>query len=88
MPDESDLLRVGLRVGDRVRFRRSSTGRWHEGTVQRRERDGSIALHDRRGAARSIPVERLEVLRPSQRGRSTWRSVAALASTDEQLGLW
>jgi hypothetical protein len=56
--------------------------------VRRRERDGSIALHDRRGAARSIPVERLEVLRASRRGRSTWQSVAALASTDEQLGLW
>ncbi|MGD9704829.1 MAG: hypothetical protein AB7Q42_01560 [Acidimicrobiia bacterium] len=88
MVDEPDLLRVGLRVGDRVRFRRGPSGHWHEGTVQRRERDGSIALHDARGAARSIPIERLQVLRPSRRGRSTWRSVTALASTEEQLGLW
>ena len=75
-------------VGDRVHFRRRANGRWHEGTVQRRERDGSIALHDRRGAARSIPSIGSRCCAPSRRGRSTWRSVAALASADEQLGLW
>ena len=88
MDPAADLLRVGLRVGDRVRFRRVEGGHWVEGTVKGRERDGSIALHDVRGAARSITLERLEVLRRSSRGRPVWRPVAVIAANDEQLGLW
>ena len=88
MDPAADLLRVGLRAGDRVRFRRGENGHWIEGTVRARERDGSIALHDVRGAARSISLERLEVLRRSTRGRPVWRPVAAIAAADEQLGLW
>lgn len=88
MAAEVGLVDVGLRVGDRVRFRRVTGGRWHEGIVKGRERDGSIALHDLRGAARSIPIERLEVRRPGPRGSQTWRSVAELAADVEQLGLW
>jgi len=84
----ADLLLVGLRVGDRVRFRRVEGGHWVEGTVKGRERDGSIALHDTRGAARAITLDRLEVLRRSSRGRPVWRAVAVIAATDEQLGFW
>jgi hypothetical protein len=86
--DDPGLTQVGLRVGDRVRFRRADGKRWHEATVRKRERDGSIAVHETMGGARSIPIDRLEVLRPGRRGRSTWRSVAELAAHDEQLGLW
>jgi hypothetical protein len=82
------LLEAGLRVGDRVRFHRADGKRWTEGTVKARERDGSIALHDTRGAARSIPIDRLEVRRVSRRGRSTWQSVVRLAEATEQLMLW
>lgn len=88
MAEVAGLASVGLRVGDRVRFRRAAGGRWHEGVVKGRERDGSIALHDQRGSARSIPVGQLEVRRPGRRGGPTWQSVADLAVTTEQLVLW
>lgn len=88
MTGEPSLVEIGLRVGDRVRFRRSAGEHWHEGIVKGRERDGSVALHDRRGAARAIPIDRLEVRRPGPRGAPAWRSVADLASRAEQLDLW
>ena len=55
---ESALLEVGLRPGDRVRFRRAEGGAWKEARVERRERDGSV------GRAR----------RPRRRARDPGRS--------------
>lgn len=83
----SDLLAVGLRVGDEVRFRRGDAARWQQGRVERRERDGSIGVRDARGAARALPLERLEVRRRGPRGADRWEPVADIASRDEQLGL-
>jgi hypothetical protein len=85
---ESALLEVGLRVGDRVRWHRSTGGSWLEGTVERRERDGSIGVRDGRGAARALPLDRLEVKAKGPRGGTVWERVAARAERDEQLGMW
>jgi hypothetical protein len=68
------LGELSLRIGDRVRFRRSSGQRWQEAVVEGRERDGSIALRDSKGASRSIRVELVEVYR-SERGSSRWEQV-------------
>jgi hypothetical protein len=85
---ESALLEIGLRPGDRVRFRRNDGGTWKEARVERRERDGSVGVRDDRGAARAIPVERLEVRTTGPRGGGIWEAVAARAERDEQLGIW
>ena len=85
---ESALLEVGLRPGDRVRFRRAEGGSWREAKVERRERDGSVGVRDERGAARALPVERLQVRSKGPRGGTTWEPVAERAARDEQLGIW
>ncbi len=85
---ESALVVVGLRPGDRVRFRRRVGGSWEEGKVERRERDGSVAVRDGKGAARAIPISRLEVRTAGPRGGVVWEPVTERAARDEQLGLW
>lgn len=85
---ESALLEVGLRQGDQVRFRRVSGGSWNEARVERRERDGSIGVRDSRGAARSIPIERLQVRIQGPRGGLSWEPVTERAERQEQLGIW
>jgi hypothetical protein len=84
----SELEAVGLRTGDRVRFQRRAGGRWHEGTVERREKDGSIGVRDAKGASRALPMERLEVRTSGPRGAKTWEPVSARAARTEQMGLW
>jgi hypothetical protein len=84
---DTDLVAVGLRPDDRVRYRRREGGRWHEATVERRERDGSIGVRDERGAARALPLERLEVRTTGPRGATTWEPVADRARRSEQLDL-
>ena len=81
------LAALGLRPGDRVRFRRG-TGHWTEGVVTGRERDGSVALQDRKGASRAIAAARLEVRRPGPRGAPRWLAVEELAARREQLSLF
>ena len=85
---DSALLAIGLRPGDRVRFRRVEGGSWKEARVERRERDGSVGVRDDRGAARAIAVERLEVRGVGPRGGAIWEPVAARAERDEQLGMF
>lgn len=84
---ESALVEVGLRPGDRVRFKQREGSAWKEGKVERRERDGSIGVRDERGAARAIPVERLQVRTTGKRGGRVWEPVVDRAARDEQLGL-
>jgi hypothetical protein len=81
------LMLLGLRPGEQVRWRSQSGGRWRTGTVTRRERDGSIAVTDRRGAARSMPVDRLEVACSGPRGAAAWEPLAERALRNEQLRL-
>jgi hypothetical protein len=85
---ESALLAVGLRPGDRVRYRKKDGGAWQEARVERRERDGSIGVRDANGAARAIPLDRLQVRGTGKRGGTVWEDVRARADRDEQLGMW
>lgn len=84
---DSALVEVGLRSGDRVRFRKREGGTWHEATVERRERDGSVGVRDERGGLRAISLERLQVRATGRRGGIVWEPVAERANRDEQLGL-
>jgi len=83
----SGLTILGLVPGERVRFRRDGNTRWQEAVVTRRESDGSVGLTDRRGAARALPVERIEVRCCGPRGGSGWEPLTARASRTEQLRL-
>jgi hypothetical protein len=67
---------VGLRPGDTVRFRRSAARRWQEGTVSRREPDGSVGLRDAEGRSRALRPERLELRTSGPRGGVRWVPVA------------
>jgi hypothetical protein len=84
---DAGLAALGLRRGERVRWRSTAAGQWQVGTVTRRERDGSIGVTDRRGLARSLPVERLEVDSAGPRGARRWESLAERAGRTEQLRL-
>ena len=78
---------LGLSSGEKVRFRRREGGRWHVGVVKGREADGSLAITDEKGAARALPVERVEVAAPGPRGARGWEPVAARAARTEQMRL-
>lgn len=86
--DDAGLVAIGLRRGDRVRYRRREGGRWHEAVVERREADGSVGVRDGRGASRALHLGRLEVRATGQRGAIVWEPVAERAARTEQLGLW
>lgn len=85
---EATLEELGLRVGERVRWRPRPGSRWAEGVVTRRERDGSIGLRDTQGRARALLVERLEVRCAGPRGARTWESLVERAKRTEQLRLF
>ena len=55
--------------------------------VSHRERDGSIAVTDGRGLARSLAVERVEVACAGPRGASRWEPLVERAARCEQLRL-
>jgi hypothetical protein len=82
------LWRLGLRLGEPIRFRRNENGRWIIGRVMGIASDGSVNLRDPDGSARSIRAERLEIRRPGSRGRLRWRRVDEVAVTWEQLELF
>ena len=81
------LAILGLAEGEKVRWRSGRGGRWQVGTVIRRERDGSVGVTDRRGMARSFPVEKLEVACSGRRGAKSWEPLAERAARNEQLRL-
>jgi hypothetical protein len=83
-----DLRALGLAAGDRVRWRERAGGRWREGRVTGRERDGSVSVRDGRGASRALRPERLEVRTAGPRGGTLWEPVPEHAAHTEQLGLW
>jgi hypothetical protein len=84
---EHGLAELGLAAGDAVRFRRRDTERWKAATVARRERDGSVGLHDAKGAARAIPIECIEVRDTGPRGGVVWEPLPERAARTEQLAL-
>jgi hypothetical protein len=81
---------LGLRLGDRVRFKPLGGGprQWSEGVVVGMEKDGSVAVRDKKGAWRAVRAERLEARRIRRRGGQAWESVAERAARIEQLALW
>jgi hypothetical protein len=78
---------LGLRRGDRVRFRRSDDEHWKEAEVMRRERDGSLGLRDDKGASRAISIDLVQVRTTGPRGGVVWEPVTERAARDEQLKL-
>ena len=81
------LAILGLRPGEPVRWRAGTTSRWSTGRVTHRERDGSLAVTDARGLARSLTVDRLEVRCAGPRGGAGWEPLVERASRSEQLRL-
>lgn len=84
---ETGLAELGLTRGDVVRFRRHDGERWKQATVARREKDGSVGLHDPKGASRSIPVACIEVRGTGPRGGIVWEPLAERAARTEQIPL-
>ena len=78
------IQRFGLEPGEAVRFRRPDRSRWQEGVATGVERDGSLAVCDRDGAHRAIPVEL--VLVRARRGK--WEPLLERASRTVQLQLF
>ena len=85
--DDGGLAVLGLRRGERARFRRPGMGRWQGVVVEGRERDGSLLLRDAKGAARAIRIEHVEVATTGPRGARTWEPVVERAARTEQLRL-
>ena len=52
---ESALLEVGLRVGDRVRWQRTTGGSWQEATVERLVHLGALGVVTRLGGRVQVP---------------------------------
>jgi hypothetical protein len=82
-----DLMVLGLKKGDVVRWRQAEGARWHTGRVSHVERDGSIAVTDGKGRARSLLPTRLELSCEGPRGGHTWEAVASRATRPDQLRL-
>jgi hypothetical protein len=81
------LTEIGLAPGTAVRFRRRDTERWKDGTVTRREADGSIGVSDSKGAMRAMPIDAVEVKERGPRGGVMWIPLSAWAGRTEQLKL-
>ncbi len=86
-PAAPTLATLGLTAGDRVRFRRRPAERWKDAVVTGMERDGSVGLADRKGAARAIGIDHIEVRVAGPRGGLTWVPLAEWAQRSEQLRL-
>lgn len=82
------IQRFGLEPGEAVRFRRPDRSRWQDGVATGIERDGSLAIADREGAHRAIPVE-LVMVRARGGGRSVrWEPLLERAARTVQLSLF
>ena len=78
------IQRLGIEAGEAVRFRRPDRSRWQDGVATGLERDGSLAVTDRDGAHRAIPVE-LVLVRAT---RNRWEPLLERASRTVQLSLF
>ena len=87
--DRPGLDQLGLRPGEPVRWRRRPGDRWQPGEVVGIERDGSLGIRDRKGAARAIPLAAVEVTAPPRRkgAKPGWEPLLARAGRTEQLRL-
>ena len=78
------IQRFGLEPGEPVRFRRPDRSRWQDGVATGVERDGSLAIADKEGAHRAIPVELVLV----RKGRRGWEPLVDRAARTVQLQLF
>src|SRR5688500_9983580 len=83
-----EVERLGLRVGERVRFLRVDRSRWQDGTVAGVERDGSLAVRDGKGASRAVLLEHVLVRGEGARGAPRWEPLLGRAARTEQLELF
>jgi hypothetical protein len=81
------LAELGVAEGDSVRFRRRHGEHWKDGTVARRESDGSLGVHDLKGALLSLPLELVEVKGTGPRGGVVWEPLPERAARTEQMKL-
>lgn len=82
------LEALGLRPGEPVRFRRPDRQRWQDGVAVGLERDGSLAVRDRDGAARAVPLAGVLVRAAGRRRAAGWEPLVDRASRVEQLSLF
>jgi len=80
------VQRFGLEPGEAIRFRRIDKARWQDGTAVRLERDGSLAVTDRDGAARAVAVDQVLVRAPGRGIR--WEPLLERAARTVQLALF
>jgi hypothetical protein len=80
------MQRLGLEPGEAVRFRRIDKARWQDGVAVRLERDGSLAVFDRDGSSRAVPVEHVLVRAPGRGQR--WEPLLERAARTTQLSLF
>ena len=80
------IQRLGLEPGEKIRFRRPDRSRWQDGVATGLERDGSLAVADRDGAHRAVPIELVLVQAPGRRGR--WEPLLERAARTVQLQLF
>jgi hypothetical protein len=83
-----EVERLGLRLGEAVRFRRVDRSRWQDGVVVGVERDGSLGVRDRSGASRAVPLGDVLVRRSGPRGARAWEPLLERAARTEQLPLF
>ena len=74
-------------MGEPIRFRRHDTGRWIVGRVTGLAFDGSIAIRDPAGSARSLRADRDESRRPGSRGRLRRLVVSEVAVPGEHMDM-
>ncbi len=83
------IERLGIEAGEVIRFRRPDKSRWQEGVATGIERDGSLAVADRDGSHRAIPVEAVLVRAPGGGRRSIrWEPLLERAARTTQLQLF
>ncbi len=78
------VQRFGLVAGEPVRFRRPDRARWQNGVATGVERDGSLAIADRDGAHRAIPMDCVQV----RVGLRRWEPLVDRAARTVQLSLF
>ena len=83
-----EIERLGLHLGEKIRFLRVDRSRWQDGTVTGVERDGSLAVRDQKGAARAVPLDQVLVRAVGSRGARRWEPLLDRAARTEQLELF
>ncbi|HEX7168519.1 MAG TPA: hypothetical protein VF230_16175, partial [Acidimicrobiales bacterium] len=75
-----EVERLGIHVGEQVRFLRADRSRWQEGVVAGLERDGSLAVRDAKGASRAVPLDHVLVRTQGARGGRHWEPLLERAA--------